>query len=286
LSTFLKTSDDARRLCGSAQNAQVGSGAGSAYCFGLRLLGFAIHVEAPSVALIALLERSVFPSVPRMSLGALYRDLSLRVTQSAGQFRLERNEEVVASVSHPDALLRCVIDCVDRAFIARVKNFRAVHAGAVLLGDRALLLPGASRAGKSSLVAELLRRGAACLSDEYALIDGAGMVHPYPRPLLLRNGREEQTPVLPSELHAGVAGSPAKVGWILSLRHESGGCWRVKGVPQSLALLSLLKNTPYALAESPGLVAVFERAVAGARCFEGIRGESAEAVDQILNLTR
>ena len=92
---------------------------------------------------------------------------------------------------------RSLIDCIDRAFIDQLKNLHAVHAGAVLFGNRAVLLPGKSFAGKSSLVAELLRRGATCLSDEYALIDGAGIVHAYPRPLLLRNGGHAQTPVLP-----------------------------------------------------------------------------------------
>ena len=44
--------------------------------------------------------------------------------------------------------------------IERLTTLRALHAGAVVWNQRALLLPGATHAGKSSLVAELLRRGA------------------------------------------------------------------------------------------------------------------------------
>jgi hypothetical protein len=277
----MQTFEDARCLNSSTQNAPSGR---CAYCFAVSLFGFAIHVEAPSAELIELADRCIFPSVPRIWLVPSYADLCIRVIEIKNQFRLERNGEVVASLPRAEGLIRALIDCVDRAFIERVRNLHAVHAGAVLLGDRALLLPGASHAGKSSLVAELLRRGATCMSDEYALIDGAGLVHSYPRPLLLRNGGQEQTPVLPSELRAHMAGSAAKVGWILSLRYESGGSWQVRAVSQSLALLSLLKNTPHPLADSPRMMAVFERAVAGARCFEGFRGETADAADRILGL--
>lgn len=284
MSTSIQSSQDERNRCGNAPlDRDFGRGEPS---FGVSLFGFAIHVEAQSADLVRLFDRSVFPSVPRITLAAPYADLRLRIDQAEGQFRLHRNGEVIGSAACADLLSRGLIDCIDRAFIDQLKNLHAVHAGAVQFGDRALLLPGKSFAGKSSLVAELLRRGATCLSDEYALIDGAGMVHSYPRPLLLRNGGHEQTPILPGELQAQTAAGPARVGWILSLRYEAGGSWNVQGVPQSMALLSLLQNTPHALADSPRMVDSFERAVAGAQCFEGRRGEMADAADRILAMAQ
>jgi hypothetical protein len=226
----------------------------------------------------------VFPSIPRTYVVPSEANICLRVIRDADEFRLYRDDCFVASAPRADQLLRNLIDCLDRAFIEGVRNLSAVHAGAILLGDRALLFPGASHSGKSSLVAELLRHEAVCFSDEYALIDGDGLVHAYPRPLLLRNGGREQTAVLPFELNARVASSPAKVGWILSLQYEAEGSWMIKEASQSLGLLSLLRNTPHALADSPHIVRSFRRAVAGARCFEGQRGESSDAVCQIMRL--
>ena len=49
-----------------------------------------------------------------------------------------------------------------------------VHAGVVAWKGRALLLPGSSGSGKSSLVAELVRAGATYYSDEYAVLDERG----------------------------------------------------------------------------------------------------------------
>jgi len=48
---------------------------------------------------------------------------------------------------------------------------------------RAILLPGRSLSGKTTLVRELLRRGATYYSDEFAVVDDFGNIHPFPRPL-------------------------------------------------------------------------------------------------------
>lgn len=280
----IQISNDAQDRCGTAGNAFAWNPDSGGASFGVSLFGFAIYVEAPSVDLINLLDRCVFPSVPRIALAPSYADLCLRIDRAGGQLRLYRNGELIESAEQANALSRSLIDCIDRAFIDQLRNLHAVHAGAVLFGNRAVLLPGKSFAGKSSLVAELLRRGATCLSDEYALIDGAGIVHAYPRPLLLRNGGHAQTPVLPRDLNAKAASSPARVGWILALRYQAGGAWNVEKAPQSMALLSLLQNTPHALADSPRMVDSFERAVAGAQCFEGYRGEIGNAATRILEI--
>ena len=176
------------------------------------------------------------------------------------------------------------IKVLDDVVIKHLTNLYAVHAGAVVLGGRALLIPGSSHAGKSSMVAELLRRGASYFSDEYALIDAKGFVRPYPRPLLLRNGKPQQSPTLPEELNAGFADGPVPIGWILNLEYEAGSAWSVQKIPQSQALLILLKNTPHALAESPAMTAAFLQAVAKADCYSGRRGDVIPAADQILKL--
>ena len=67
---------------------------------------------------------------------------------------------------------------------ARRRTF--VHAGVVGWKGRAIVLPGRTFSGKSTLVAELLRAGATYYSDELAVLDARGRVHPFPRPLAIR----------------------------------------------------------------------------------------------------
>src|SRR5262245_33841798 len=61
-----------------------------------------------------------------------------------------------------------------------------VHAGVVGWQGKAIVIPGRSFSGKTSLVVEFLKAGATYYSDEYAVLDHRGLVHPYPRLLSVR----------------------------------------------------------------------------------------------------
>jgi hypothetical protein len=260
--------------------------------FSVRAFGCSIQLETACADAYAVLERYVLPSLPRTAgntqPGVFKPDIFIRIDRQEGrqqdQLQLSVDGVVVASAAQAIALAPDLIRAVDDAVLEHMKSFRAVHAGVVLCGDRAVLLPGATRAGKSSLVAELLRRGATYFSDEYALIDSEGRVHPYPRPLLLRDGCSNQSPTLPAEFNAPVGNAPAPIGWILSLEYQPESTWNLTPVSQGEGLLILLRNTPHVLAGSPDMVAVFQRAVAGVSCYAGCRSEAAHTAGQILRL--
>jgi len=63
-----------------------------------------------------------------------------------------------------------------------------LHAAAAARSGRAVALVGDSGAGKSSLVAALVRAGWTYLSDEAIGVDADANFHPYPRPITLRRG--------------------------------------------------------------------------------------------------
>ncbi|MGQ0550467.1 MAG: hypothetical protein ACT4PY_12460 [Armatimonadota bacterium] len=62
-----------------------------------------------------------------------------------------------------------------------------VHAGAVALGGRGVMIVGGSGTGKTAMVARLLQRGGWYLSDEVALLDpSAGTVAPFSIPMAIK----------------------------------------------------------------------------------------------------
>ena len=199
--------------------------------FGIEAFDSCIHVECANSEIRDALERYLFPPVPRSGTHPVLPGHTPSGRRKSPKVFVSclTHEPVGFAVTLHDAALAAV-KALDDAVVHRMKVFRAVHAGAVLIGERALVLPGSTHAGKSSLVAELLRRGASCFSDEYALIDKEGCIHSYPRPLLLRNGRPLQSLVLPEELNASFATHPAPIGWILALDYVPGrifmGCTR------------------------------------------------------------
>src|ERR1700693_1845499 len=103
-----------------------------------------------------------------------------------------------------------------------------VHAGVVGWNGQAILIPGRSFSGKSSLVNALVKAGASYYSDEFAVLDERGRVHPYPIPLGIRPGRDG-APRMKCRVEelGGVAGvGPLPVGLVLITRYVSGTRFR------------------------------------------------------------
>src|SRR6266542_1288072 len=91
-----------------------------------------------------------------------------------------------------------------------------VHAGVVEWKDKAIVIPGLSFT-KTTLVKHLVQAGAKYYSDEYAVLDGQGWVHPYPRPLGLRSQDSARTEKIHVEDLGGATGSrPLPVNLIVS----------------------------------------------------------------------
>jgi hypothetical protein len=168
------------------------------------------------------------------------------------------------------------------AEMARRRVF--VHAGAVGWHGRAIIIPGRSLSGKTRLVAELVRAGATYYSDEYAVLDAHGRVYPYPKPLAIRKEGSGQHKKCPAEEIGGVTGTrPLPVGLIVIVsRYKPGGSWRPARLSEGPAVLELLSNTIPARRKPQVVISTLQRAVSGATCFKGGRGEAEEAARLIL----
>jgi len=101
----------------------------------------------------------------------------------------------------PDAHA-ALLDALDRLVHAvlaglHARGVYAIHAGATVDRDAALIVSGRSGQGKTTLVLGLLRRGLGLLSDEFAIVDpAAARILPYRRSLHIRPGTPELIPEL------------------------------------------------------------------------------------------
>ena len=252
--------------------------------FGISAFGWRVAILADRESTLAVLDRYLFPWLPRCVMEPADADAVFRVLPMEGGFEVRDGERTVARSATLETLIPLLQSLLDEEMVDRFTGVVAVHAGAVAIDGCVVLLPGPSHAGKSTLVAELVRRGCVYFSDEYALIDDLGLAHPYPRAVMLRNGLVEARPVLASEWKATVGCKPAAVRLILALEHASGSSWSIRRVPQSEMLLMLLKNTPHSISESRNLAPALLRASQAAACFAGTRGEAADAAGRILAL--
>ncbi len=163
------------------------------------------------------------------------------------------------------------------------RAFVFVHAGVVGIRGQALVLPGTSGAGKTTLVRALLEDGATYYSDEYALLDARGRVHPYARALSVRaleTGEKLRIPV--SRALAPTGTRPLPLGVVVQTEYCRGGRWRPRPLTRGEVLLALLQHTVPARERPVEVLATLARAVLGTRGFRSVRG-SAETVVQALS---
>jgi hypothetical protein len=158
-----------------------------------------------------------------------------------------------------------------------------VHAGAVGHDGRAILLPGRSFSGKTTLVAALVRAGASYYSDEFAVLDEDGLLHPYPKPLSMRSdasrwGEESDVADL-----GGEAGEvPLPVGMIISTSYRSGQSFEPERRSAGQGAIALVGNAVPARHRSDEVMATARRAAEAALVLEGPRGEAEAAAQEIL----
>ena len=120
-----------------------------------------------------------------------------------------------------------------------------LHAGVVGWKERAIIIPATSFRGKTTLVAELVRRGAVYYSDEYAVLDADGFVHPFPKMLSMRGIIDDFTQLdLPVSDFNGVAGErPIPVGMVLLTEFSAAAEWRPERLTAGAGIMEILPHT-------------------------------------------
>jgi len=150
-----------------------------------------------------------------------------------------------------------------------------VHAGVVGWKGRAILIPGLSGSGKTTLVASLLRAGATYYSDEYAVLDYQGRVHPYARALSLRAGQESiRMNAWPEAFGAVPGAEPLPLGLIIVTRYHTGAHWNPRVLSPGGAVLALIANTVGIRRQPPFALATLQRAVSSVLTLESDRSEA------------
>ena len=183
--------------------------------------------------------------------------------------------------------LESVLEAFDsdlRLFIAEFAKHRVfVHAGVVGWKGKAIVIPGRSFTGKSTLVAEFIRAGATYYSDEYAVFDSRGRVHPFLKPLELRqNGNQTQAKIDISEIGGHSGTKPLSVGLVLMTQFKDGARWLPRKLSSGKGVLQLLFNTLSARRNPQMALETLERVTAQAEVLKGVRGHATEVVPAVL----
>lgn len=165
----------------------------------------------------------------------------------------------------------------------RAPRWTFVHAGTVGWHGRAILMPGASFAGKSTLVQALVRAGATYYSDEFAVLDRRGRVYPFVQPMMNRSAAGIRERLTAGDLGGIVGSRPLPVGMVVSTRYIPGTTWNPSRVSPGEGLLALLPHTARAQEAPARVMRLLARIVETTPMLEGARGEAEETAVAVLN---
>lgn len=164
-----------------------------------------------------------------------------------------------------------------------------LHAGAVGWKGKAIIIPARSFSGKSSLVAALVKKGALYYSDDFAVIDQDGLLHPFHRHLSLRGVADKyrQVDFAVETLGGKSGGEPLPIGMVLITGFKEGNknpeIWKPailspgRGIMEMLAHTIPIRNKPKFSLE------VLNKVTKRAIICKSLRGEASEFADLLLD---
>ena len=246
--------------------------------------GVSFRLLAESADLLARMKQHApHGSVPAESLPADARRFALRRAAGNSGYEVFANEE---PMTDPEALDDALILLGGHVMIhvaEHAPEYVFLHAGVVAWEDRALLLPGQSHAGKSTLVAELVRAGATYYSDEFALLDSEGRVHPFSRDIRMRQpGAPDQVP-LPLEHLGGRTGTgPLEVSMVVFTEFGEGARWVPEAVTPCRAVLELLLHSTPVQRTPARTLDTLSAMVRHATAWKSQRGEAVRVARSLL----
>jgi hypothetical protein len=161
-----------------------------------------------------------------------------------------------------------------------------VHAGCVEVDGQAILLPGRSYSGKSTLTAALVAAGAGYLSDEYAIFrQETGLIYPFPRTIHLRQEQPSWlstlTPPTPPSYFDGLP-----LGAVVKVKFSAEATWDGQACSPGQAALHLFDNTVAAQRLGAEALRIFAATLSGKRHWQGQRGSAEDAAVKLLSWLR
>lgn len=161
-----------------------------------------------------------------------------------------------------------------------------IHAGVVGWKEKAIVLPANSFRGKTTLVEELVKRGAEYYSDEYAVLDEHGMVHPFPRNLSVRylvGAEVNEKEVSIAELGGKTGTKPLPIGLVLITEYVENSAWKPDRLTRGQAIMEVLPHTIPRNFNTQFSLKVLNTALSDAIILKSLRGDASDLAIRLLS---
>jgi len=171
--------------------------------------------------------------------------LTFDLVGSRERFDFLRNGEPL-SVGTPDIFSFRHLNALIRVSVAEFsRDLVFLHAGAVAWRGKGIILPGMSFDGKSTLVYELVKLGAEYYSDDFAILDREGLLHPFPRDISMRTREEDYQiyEVDPAHIGGTVGSAAVPVGLVFLTKYRARTRWAPTKLTRGEGIFQVLQFT-------------------------------------------
>jgi hypothetical protein len=156
-----------------------------------------------------------------------------------------------------------------------------LRAGVVGWRDRAILIPGGPRSGKSTLVRALVGCGATYFSDEYAVLE-RNVVQPFPARLPIWSAPGTSLSYRLDEFANARSPKPVPVGLVLFAPHQPGAVFKPRLLSRGESLLGMFKHAVAAQRQPERVLRSLETITRRCNALEGPRGDAQAAATYLL----
>jgi hypothetical protein len=217
----------------------------------------------------------------------------------AGRWRVWIDSSRIVAVKTPAQVAEHLLWHVNRSAVSGTDR-PVFHAAAAVAPGGAVLLPAASNAGKSTLVAGLVASGLGYLSDEAIAVDLPDRLLPFPKAISLDRGSWALFPAVPQapedetfELHRrhvpaerfspGAAAATTPVRWIVCPRYVPDAPVQVEQVPPGDVFPTLLEQC-FHLGAAPDAARQVATLVESCETWRVVAGDLADAVAAVRSI--
>lgn len=268
-----------------------------------RALGYAFTVRSNLPPATRFIDRLLAPFRVNSSVdGPTYLLTASR--DDDGRFSLYLDDVCIQRVESPASMVDFVLADVTTRALEHADGFLVIHAAAASFRGRGFVLPAPPDSGKTTLVAGLTRAGFDYLSDEAALIDlQTGLLHPFPRPLMMDAGSVAalgdlgprlaaadaefmrfRYHALAGDLRPASLGRPSPVRYVIAPHYQVGARTELERVSRAEGMYLLARNAFNLDHIGREALALLERVVEEADCYRLLMGDLGQAVREVVGL--
>lgn len=254
-----------------------------------RYSAFGVHWEMRADDVSAyhlLLDR--LPSVAAPTAGRamartyVFRTFPSESSENEPSYLLAADERPLVRSSDPEVIADAFEDDLKCLLAERSPRKVFLRAGVVGWQDRAIVIPGGPRSGKSTLVRALVGCGATYYSDEYAVIEGC-TVQSFPA--------RSATWTMPGSALSywmeefGKLSEPKSlpIGLVLFAPYQGGAVFKPKLLSRGQTLLGMLKHAVAAQRNPERVLRALENVCRRSNALEGFRGDAHTAATYLLD---